>query len=98
MKTTECIGTCEWWLNLSLESTCYMGVTFEKAGWANPNTHPSELYADMRDSGFETHSAECRQWQKVGRQIKQVVIARFVLLPNGEWKAVPADAQPLPAR
>ena len=98
MKKKDRIGMCRWSLKTSLDSYHEYGAYDGKANWSNPNTHPSELCADMRDSGFEFLAAECHQWQKGGRRIEEVVIARFVLSLNGKWKAVGADAQPIETR
>lgn len=69
--------------------------------WISPDSHPSALVAWRKEGdpcAPDFRVAELSQWQKVGRTIRTIVVARFILSPDGKWESVQADAQPIPTR
>ena len=100
MSLSERLGSYWWYLKESIDGWSYVGGSGPM--WSNPDSHPSVLVAYMKENNMVAPDirrvAELFQLQKFGRSFKGVVVARFILSPEGEWKAVQADAQPIPTR
>ena len=99
MRLKDSIGRYSWELKETIDSMVSHGGSGSM--WSNPDSHPSTL-VERRNEGNpfapDFRVAQLLQWQKVGRSINEVVVARYILSPEGEWKSVPADAQPLQTR
>ena len=99
MRLKDSIGHYSWLVKEAIDSCSSCGGSDPM--WLNPDSHPSAL-VEWKKKGDpcapEFRVAELSQWQKVGRTIRTIVVARFNLSADGEWKAVPADAQPIQTR
>lgn len=97
MSVSERLANYSWRLKESLDGWGYVSDCGPM--WRNPDSHPSELVEWMKENNWAAPDirrvAELFQLQKVGRKLQEVVVARFVLLPDGNWEAVAADAEPI---
>lgn len=100
MSVRERLGKYWWYLKESLDGWSYVGGSGPI--WGNPETHPSELVGWMKENNWAAPDirrvAELFQLQKIGRSFQGVVVARFILSPDGKWESVAADAQPIQPR
>jgi hypothetical protein len=81
MKAKDLLGKYSWIARKTGEST---GSSTSSPCWYNPESSPEELIADLTD-GASIDTLLLYQYQKVGRQVKSVLVRNILKDKNGVW-------------